>query len=267
MPFSLSSIKDKFSSRSAIAPAVPQAVRQPVREVSPTRVALPLYIYPAPGAWNPMFEAVAANPSIHFDIIVNPYNGPGGSVPDVNYIANISKLNSYSNVTSFGYIHTGWGERSVEDIAADISTYESWSSYKDADIHISGIFFDEAPTTLSCLTYMREIYQLTKSTLTKGNTVWTNPGTVVDSRFFAVADLINTFEDCHENWESKEHIPQQHRTKSTVMIHTYRGSSATLKDDTAAAAAAGYHSALFTTRPDYESLSAMWHGRSVALPG
>ena len=261
MPFSVSAIKDEIWARPAAPQALPQVSKQSqsTPAVPPTRVALPLYIYPASGAWDLVFEAIVANPSVHFDVIVNPHNGPGGPVPDVNYITNISKLNSYSNVTSFGYVHTSWGGRSVEHITVDIDTYESWSAYKDADIHVGGIFFDEAPTTLSCLTYMREIYQHTKSTLTRGDTVWTNPGTVVDDRFFAVADLINTFEDSHENWQTMAHIPQQYRAKSTVMIHSYQGLPATLKEDTTAAAAAGYHSALFTTRPGYETLSSMWH--------
>ncbi|GAB7345277.1 hypothetical protein MBLNU457_3640t1 [Dothideomycetes sp. NU457] len=266
MPLSISLLKDKLRARSAAPQAPPLVVERTITEVSPTRVALPLYIYPAPGAWDPVFDAIVKNPSVHFDVIVNPHNGPGGPVPDANYISNISRLNSYSNVTSFGYIHTSWGERDLEHIAADINTYESWSAYTDADIHISGIFFDEAPTALSSLTYMREVYQLTKSTLTKGNTVWTNPGTVIDGRFFAVADLINTFEDSHEKWQITAHIPQQYRAKSTVMIHTYRGSLATLEEDTVAAAAAGYHSALFTTRPGYESLSSMWHGPPLVPP-
>lgn len=254
----MSSIKNKLGTRPAAGQALPQAVKQDPVRVPPTRVALPLYIYPAPGAWDPVFDAIVANPSVHFDIIVNLHDGPGGSVPDANYISNLSKLNSYSNTTSFEYIHTSWGERGVDHIADDISTYESWSSYKDADIHIDGILFDEAPTTMSRLPYMREVYQLTKSTLTRGDTVWTNPGTVVDGRFFAVADLINTFEDSHENWRTVSHIQKQYRAKSTVMIHTYRGSPATLEEDIAAAAVAGYHAALFTTRPGYESLSSMW---------
>ena len=98
----------------------------------------------------------------------------------------------------------------------------------------------------------------TKSTLTKGNTVWTNPGTVVDGRFFAVADLINTFEDSHANWQTITHIPQERRAKSTVMVHTYQGSGTTLKDDVASVVALGYRSGLFTTRSGYESLSSMW---------
>jgi len=258
MPFSMSSIKNKLMSRPVALETNSRAVTSDSTPAASFRIALPLYIYPAPGAWNAVFDVVATNESVYFDIVINPHNGPGGSVPDGNYISNISKLNSYSNVKLFGYVHTSWGERDLDHIATDIRTYESWSSYKDADIHVQGIFFDEAPSTLSCLAFMREVYQNTKSTLTKGNTVWTNPGTVVDGRFFAVADLINTFEDNHANWQTITHTPQEHRTKSTVMIHTYQGSATTLEEDVAWAIAAGYRSGLFTTRSGYESLSSMW---------
>lgn len=47
--------------------------------VSSTAVLLPLYVYPDDGAWNSVYKAITANPSVPFYVVVNPDDGPGSS--------------------------------------------------------------------------------------------------------------------------------------------------------------------------------------------
>ena len=225
----------------------------------PLRIAVPLYIYPGESAWNALIEAATNHPSTHFDVVVNPHNGPGGAVPDTNYIRQIAQLNTLRNVKIFGYVHTLWGDRDVSLVKTDIDTYEKWSRYADADIHVSGIFLDEAPSAPDLVGHMREIYDHARASLSRGSTVWTNPGVAVNAAYFRAADLINVFENTHEQWDG--HVPASDdllRGKSTVMIHTYRGGSVQLKRDTAGLIAKGYHGGMITTKAGYEAFSDSW---------
>lgn len=113
-----------------------------------TNLLLPLYVYPSwQGWWNNIYAAIAANPDLEFQVVVNPNSGPGGSTPGYNsdYISGVTKLNSYPNVHTFGYVHTSYGSRSVADVNQDTSYWANWNTYTAANISIHGIFFDEAP--------------------------------------------------------------------------------------------------------------------------
>ncbi|KAI3394177.1 hypothetical protein diail_3132 [Diaporthe ilicicola] len=117
-----------------------------------TSILLPLYVYPTTlgSAWNSVYDAIASHPSIEFHIILNPESGPGGSTPGFNtdWITAVSKLRSYYNVETFGYVHVDYGTRPVEDITEDINDWDAWNDYSAADISIDGIFFDETPNNL-----------------------------------------------------------------------------------------------------------------------
>ncbi|KAI1002288.1 hypothetical protein K3495_g5912 [Podosphaera aphanis] len=133
------------------------------KESAPTpqwsSILIPLYVYPSPGAWDPLYTAIEAYPNLNFTIIVNPGNGPGnGVIPDANYLREIPRLNSNSNVRTIGYISTSWTKRKLALVLADIDTYAGWCVIS-AGLGISGIFLDETPTIycessmqfLSCL--------------------------------------------------------------------------------------------------------------------
>lgn len=93
-----------------------------------TSVLLPLYIYPTPGAWTPVYNAVAANASVHWQIVINPNSGPGpaNTYPNSDYITAISKLNSYKNVELIGYTPTNYTNRPYANVTQDIRTYAYW---------------------------------------------------------------------------------------------------------------------------------------------
>lgn len=114
--------------------------------VTATGILLPLYVYPGTNAaiWAPLKTAITAYPSVQWQIIINPNNGPGtkpsSPYPDTNYIAGIKALKKYSNVKTLGYVHTSYGRRPVNDIRADINNYTNWSSYTNGDISMDGMF-------------------------------------------------------------------------------------------------------------------------------
>lgn len=229
--------------------------------VNPLSIAFPLYIYPTVQTWTPLFNAIAANPSVNFSLVVNPNNGPGGPLPDLNYIECMSKLNAYDNVDLYGYVHTSWGARELSAIEADIANYEAWATVKNADIHVSGLFVDEAPSDTKYLDYMNTIDKQAKKVMTKGSRVWTNPGVPVDSRFYNAADIINAYENTFDYWTKhggNTSIPAAQRAQSTVMIHGFKGTDAQLKTAVDAVKKDGYASAIITTDSSYTSFGTMW---------
>ena len=68
-------------------------------------ILLPLYIYPLPGAWDPLFNAAKANPTVTFQAVINPYSGPNGPCPDASYINATSYLNTIPNIKTLAYVH------------------------------------------------------------------------------------------------------------------------------------------------------------------
>lgn len=114
-----------------------------------TNVLLPLYVYPSwTGNWNYFYNIIAAHPQLDFDIIINPWNGPGGESGvgfNSDYIKGVAQLNAYHNAHLFGYVHTSYGSRSTDDVNQDTAYWAAWSSYTAEDISVTGIFFDEVP--------------------------------------------------------------------------------------------------------------------------
>ena len=222
-------------------------------------VAFPAYIWPANNdTWTPLFDTIAANPTVPFDIIVNPSNGPNGTVPSPVYVASISRLNNYTNTNIFGYVHSSFGTRNVTAIISDISAYQAWTTYPNADIHVDGIFVDEAPTDLVYLDHMSTIYGHVKDTLTGSNTVWTNPGVPIDAAFYKVADLVNAYENSYDDWinnNGSNAIPKEQHSKSTVMIHSYDQNDKKLSQATDNLAKAEYHSSFLTNDSTYNAFS------------
>lgn len=106
----------------------------PGPELSPTPlpnkpfILLPLYIYPTPTAWEPLYTSAASSPELDFLVVVNPGNGPGpGVLPDANYIEALTRLAGLQNVRIIGYVHCSYGNRLLDDIVADVSAYRGWT--------------------------------------------------------------------------------------------------------------------------------------------
>ena len=129
-------------------------------------ILVPLYVYPAPGAWDPVLTAYATNiplflcysqltigsieshPDLNFTIVVNPASGPGsGSGPDANYTREIPRLNAHANVRTVGYVSTDYTKRDIGSILNDITVYSGWSENATVNaLGMRGIFLDETPS-------------------------------------------------------------------------------------------------------------------------
>ena len=220
--------------------------------VNPGFVLLPLYIYPSLNAWKPLFDAAAANPSLIFQAVINPNSGPGsGPCPNIDYINALATLNSYPNIRTLAYVHTAsrydcgpnqnWicpGTRDLSLLRADITTYQNWSNGGCAaqkDIHIGGIFFDEAPTGPDKLDYMRNITTFARNTLTNGKTILFNAGVQVDPGYWAIADFINVFENTVAAYDVADIGALDgngiYSHQATLLIHTYTHNTAREIDD------------------------------------
>ncbi|KAI3391442.1 hypothetical protein diail_7350 [Diaporthe ilicicola] len=118
-------------------------------------VLVPLYIYPFPTAWDPLFVAVDSHPELDFLVVVNPGSGPGpGILPDANYIEVLARLTAAPNVKVIGYVHCSYGNRLLDDLVAET-------------IVVDGIFFDEVPSSTEFVQYMASLSTATKTILNR----------------------------------------------------------------------------------------------------
>ena len=220
--------------------------------VNPGFILFPLYIYPSNNAWKPLFDAAAAFPSLIFQAVINPDSGPGsGPCPTIDYINALATLNSYPNIKTLAYVHTAsqyncgpnqnWicpATRDIAQLQAEITTYQNWSNGGCApqkDIHIGGIFFDEAPTTPDKIPYMRNITTFARNTLTHGKTVLFNTGQQVDPGYWAIADFINVFEDTEAAYDVADIGALDgngiYSHQATLLIHSYTDGTSTMIRD------------------------------------
>lgn len=244
------------SAASSVHGVTPRRRASPLPDQSPTSpfVCVPLYIYPDPGAWEPLVEAALAHPTSYFHAIINPYNGPGPTpLPDANYVNALRRLAALPNVTVLGYVHVTYGKRSAADVEKDIGEYAAWASRdtfrpgdigegdatagESARIRVDGIFFDEAPSDLAELAYMSRLTRCARRLLRGAKSganglVMLNPGVAVDARYYDLANYIVGFEQSLTHWdETKQSFLEtvggrSRRQKTVVMMHTCPSSEA-----------------------------------------
>lgn len=227
-------------------------------------VALPLYTWPLAGVWDPVFDTIKSNPNTTFNIIVNPNSGPGSYPPNSDYITGVATLNSYSNVNTYGYVHTSYAKRPIAQIKADVAKYSSWSKYKAADIALDGIFVDEAPVDTAQLPYMENVATYIRKTMpSNGTHVWTNPGCAVDKSFYQYADTVTAFEDDYSVWtatgsKTLAALPATLRSKTSVMVLNYPGRAKGIATQAKAMIQAGYRSGFLYGLESYQEFSTTW---------
>ncbi|KAL9013832.1 MAG: hypothetical protein Q9173_001499 [Seirophora scorigena] len=172
-------------------------------------VLVPLYLYPHAdaSAWSNITAAIAGNTEVQWQIIVNPNSGPYTYPPDANYIAAVSKLNSYPNVVTVGYIATGYTKVPFDSVTSQIDLYAQWASYPSAAISIAGIFFDEVDNTAAenVYTYYRQAANYVKDNMPSAvSPVVFNPGTSAPAQLFDYADTVVQYESAFSSYKDKE---------------------------------------------------------------
>lgn len=185
--------------------------------VALTSILLPLYIYPTTTTpWTAIYDSIVANPTVTFDIIINPDSGPGSSdLPDPPYITAIAQLNSYPNTNLHGYVHTLYAAETLAAIEANVTKYANWDSYTEANISLAGIFFDESVYAYTAVdyAYMKSLTSFAKNAGLER--IIFNPGETVDTEYYALADTIVAFENSASayssaipGWVGTEYMPQ-----------------------------------------------------------
>ena len=198
---------------------------------SSTAVLLPLYIYPGDSAvnWNPLFNSLSAHPSVPFTIIVNPGSGPGTTTyPDTNYIAGINTLHTFPNARVIGYAHVSNATQPLSAVQTNVTRYAGWSDYTGgANISVSGIFLDEAPSddSSASITYMQNALNIVKSTVPSPSPfVVFNPGYKTSAAYFSPnpPDLSVQFENYYSEVPASGPIttyPTGETARSAVIAH------------------------------------------------
>ncbi|CZT46531.1 related to cell surface protein [Rhynchosporium secalis] len=173
-------------------------------------ILLPLYIYPLPKAWDPLYSAIESHPNLDFTIIINPNSGPGKTaLPDEDYSREIARLNQYPNVYLVGYVNVDWCKRDMEKVCRDIDKYASWGMYGNGEFTMKGIFFDESPNEFKekRKLFMDAVDQRVKNADGLGGLRLTihNPGTVPDTDFANPGpDLTTVFETEYKHFKDRE---------------------------------------------------------------
>ncbi|KAF7939267.1 uncharacterized protein EAE97_007347 [Botrytis byssoidea] len=234
----------------------------------PVSVLLPLYIYPNPLAWNWLLSTIPLYPSITYNLIINPSSGPGAlnSFPDPSYTDAIASLNIFGNVKLLGYVDTAYMHRSVEDIVAEVDTYNHWLANPSKDIHMHGIFFDDCVSNWNTST-SQFMSTIATSAHQANLTVTFNPGVIADPAFFALADNILMIEDTYDASKalpSIESIPSNQRSKSSVIFHHFPGSATDQSTFVRKILKEGINSLYITTK-DYVSQSDLWTQFNAAI--
>lgn len=220
-----------------------------------TKLLLPLYVYPESDLWDNTYRAVAHNPSLTFQVILNVENGPGGPEPGSNsdWITAVTKLKKFPNVETLGYVYTAYTERPRDEILADISAWAGWNAYADADISLDGILFDQVPNAeapddaagiAEYVAYMANLTAVARAAFCgdkapKRNDgrlqIAFNPGTeVYEDAYFDIADLVIVYDEFASNYTVEEvltvNVREGREAKSGILLHDFK--TACLEADT-----------------------------------
>ncbi|KAL5042650.1 hypothetical protein BDW71DRAFT_200410 [Aspergillus fruticulosus] len=196
------------------------------------KVFVPLYVYPAPGAWDPLVNVITEHPDVNFTVVVNPGSGPGPNpLPDGNYTQEIPRLTVHDNVRVLGYVATTYAKRNISSVRKDIETYAAWPTISaNPKLAVRGIFFDETPQqyNASDLAYLEELTSVVRNTpgLGPDHFVFHNPGVVPDSRYLSTADSTVVFEATYDTFQERdgarlfEAIPDSNRSQLCAVVHS-----------------------------------------------
>jgi hypothetical protein len=150
-----------------------------------------LYVDPG-SAWDEL--VTAANAGTPIIAIINPDSGPVSSGPDSSYTTYMNKFKD-AGIEMVGYIATGYGSKSVDDVNAEVDTYAS--KYPG----LTGIFLDEGSADASDVAHYTQIYT---HIMSKSGYVYDiiNPGTQPDSGYLDAATNIVVFESPASQWQA-----------------------------------------------------------------
>jgi hypothetical protein len=182
------------------APSTPVNTRAPSTPVSgdlcaltptssePVKLLVPLYVYPG-AQWDQLIAA--ANSGVEIIAIINPSSGPGTRA-EAAYGTYMKKM-AAAGIDMVGYVHTTYGDRSINDVRNDINIYAS--QYPG----LKGIFIDEASASASDIAYYTQVYQAITAKSGYTNVIL-NPGTQPDKGYLSISTNVVVFENAGSNF-------------------------------------------------------------------
>ncbi|KAF4548861.1 Hypothetical protein D9617_25g061910 [Elsinoe fawcettii] len=233
-------------------------------------IIFPLYLWPGPNAWKPLYEQIDKYPNVNFNIIINPNSGPGttgGAPPAQTWIDAIAKLNAKPNTQLLGYTHVLWGNRTLASVRADINAYASWSNYKGANIGLDGIFFDESPSSTSpqLISYMKTLSTTARNKLSSPNKrIVFNPGVAVGKEYYALADTIVGFENYYSAFAINSSgfpintVKAGTKAKTAFIIQGFSGTAQQQKQIVTAMTGNNITGIYISTQGSYDKFSKFW---------
>ncbi|KAL5327305.1 hypothetical protein ACEPPN_004999 [Leptodophora sp. 'Broadleaf-Isolate-01'] len=238
-------------------------------------VLVPLYVYPNPGAWDPLFEAAERHPELNFTAVVNPASGPGdGPVPDGNYTRDIPRLNSYPNIRTVGYVSTSWTNRNISLALADIQTYSKWATNSTIpNLGMRGIFLDETPATWTAESqeYLENVASAIRSDSGLGSDplIIQNPGTIPDQRFMPSCNLSVVFEGTYDTYQiygfhktisAFQSSSNSDRSALAAVVHNFPASLSSKKENSLVKDLRHVAGSIFLTGLSVDYYSSFWDG-------
>ncbi|KAG9228759.1 Spherulation-specific family 4 [Amylocarpus encephaloides] len=160
-------------------------------------ILLPLYLYPWPGVWDPLYTAATTHPLVNFTVVLNPCSGPCTTRPiEPPYLLEIPKLALYPNIRTLGYVATNYTSKPLSDVIVEIQAYANWTSIlNDSRVAVDGIFFDEVPGPYDWRKY--DYLKLAQSEVKSWEGLVHNPGTIPDRiwNYMNLTDITIIFEN------------------------------------------------------------------------
>lgn len=165
-----------------------------------------------------------------YSAVINYTNGPGKNFPNIDFSHGLTDLET-GDIDRYGYVYTGYGERALSEIFADIdnwltATFTTTNGTNQEHIAInSGIFIDESSSDIAHLDYYKQIINYIESKYPTSEIVL-NPGRLPDQEYFKLGARIIIFEGYLTEWESvKNTYPdwlQQYidQNQAIVIVHT-----------------------------------------------
>lgn len=129
-----------------------------------SRLLVPAYGNPCcdggASLWQGLISWAEESPNT-LSVIVNPFNGPGASPIDPNYINNAGRgplVDLYrSGAELYGYIFTSHAQRNLNEVFTDIERFTQSTYYRNTGVQLSGFFIDEMSNDLANINYYRQI--------------------------------------------------------------------------------------------------------------
>jgi hypothetical protein len=146
----------------------------------PQHAFVPAFFY-ASGIWQ---QAANTKPVPSYMIL--DISGTGAGTAPVGHFQSIVKQEQAAGVTILGYSSTGYGQRPLSQVEADVRHYRAWYGVTD-------MFLDEVRGVSSQLPYYRKIADYIRGA-NPHSSIWINPGTFPDPGYMSVSNVVMAFE-------------------------------------------------------------------------